>query len=241
MKLKTTLRIAAATFGLMAAALVPAMAGNFASFSQTTTNSNPWTFTNNGASSTFTASTAVTFSYSVPNGYGAAGTPIAAHISFSGTPTSTAFNVLGQDFQPLTITSMVITADTPVGGLSNLLSLTGTGVIVGTNNAYTAGLTGDTTVPGQTVNFSSDFLSFSGEEAFSFAYTLKNPNTPLVIKASNSYLKTFLASGTGTFSAGNAHTGVPEPSTNAAFLFGGLGLLGLIAFGRKTRAGSMAS
>jgi len=240
MKLKSTLRIAAATFGLMAAVMVPAMAVQFAQFTQLGTNPNPWTFTNSGATSTFTANIPVSFSFNVPNGTGST-TTIPATMSFNSVVTNTAFNTFGLDFQPLALTTMTITANTPIGGLSNLLTLTGNGVLFGPNNAFTAFYQGDNTIAGQSVTYTSDFLTFGGSEQFSFSYNLKTPTTPLVIKSSNFYLKSFQAGGGGNFSSQSATFGVPEPSTNVAFLFGGLALLGLIAYGRKTRAGSMAS
>jgi len=245
MKLKTTLRIAVASCALMAAALVPAIAGPFATFNQTGSNPNPWVFTNTGATSTFTVvsgSIPVDFTYSVANGYGATGLNIPATLTFSASvaakATSATLGVTTYDEQDMVLNSLVITADTPVGGLSNLLTVSGTGAIVGVNGGTTPAFAGDSSV-GQIVNMSSDFLTFAGFESFNLAYVLTSA-APLHIQG-NSYLRTFHASGTGNFSAAQATFGVPEPSTNAAFLFGGLALLGLIAFGRKTRSGSLAS
>jgi len=242
MKLKTTLRIAAATFGLMAAVLVPAIAGPFATFNQTGSNPNPWVFTNNGASSTFTVASGsipVDFTYSISNGTGLVGVNIPATLTFSAGPSTTAFNFGGFDVQPLDLFNMTITSNASFGGLNNLLTLTGTGALSGFDGGTPAGFAGDSNL-GDTVVYSSDFLNFSGQESYQYAYTLAGGSSVMGI-AGNSYLKNFLASGTGNFFAGQARTGVPEPSTNAAFLLGGLGLLGLVAFGRKTRAGSLSS
>jgi len=241
MKLKTTLRIAAASLGLMAAALVPAIAGPFATFNQTGINPTPFVFTNTGATSSFTLVTAVIpvdFTYSVANGYGPTGVNIPAVMSFSATVSGTGFDFGGIAVQGMTLNSLVITADVPSGGFSNLLTVNGNGILDGIYGGTTASMAGDTSV-GQTVNYTSDFLNFAGNNAYNLAFVLKN-TTPLKL-AGNSYLKTFKASGTGNFSSDEQSFGVPEPSTSTAFLFGGLAVLGLIAFGRKTRAGSIAS
>jgi hypothetical protein len=246
MKLKTTLSIAVASLGLMVAVLAPASA-QFANFTETGT-ATPFDFTNStGTFTLLTATIPVDFVFSTGNGYGPSGDTIAATMSLTAVEDGHAYaDGSGPTFdvQPLTITGITFTADTPVNGQSELLNITGTGSIYGVKNGGSDTFGGDNT-ESQVVNYSSDFLIFgAGDDNYTYALTLGkiSPTQNYTVGINGNYLKTFKASGSGNFFADEvSSTNVPEPSASAAFLLGGLGLLGLMAFGRKTRSGSMAS
>lgn len=240
MKLRKSFLVSAATAVLAAASFAPAVAQNTITFAQFQLGNgapaNPFIFTNAGAGSTISVvggSVPVNFTYQVANTYGAAiGAPIAATMTFtalvSGPASSAVIAGKLTDFQNIQLTNMVFTANVPVGGQTNLLSLnSSTGTISGKDKGSTAGLTGDSSV-GDTVNFSSAFLpSFAGAQSENYSLSFTSVNPSLTI-AGNGYLRGFSTSGTGTFAEVT-----PEAGSLALLSFGVLPLVALKLRNRK--------
>jgi len=238
--LRKSFLVCAATAVLAAASFVPALAQNTITFAQFQLGNgapaNPFKFTNAGAGSGISVvggSVAVNFTYQVANSYGAAiGAPIAATMTFtalvSGPATSQVIAGKTVDFQNLQLTNMVFTANVPVGGQTNLLSLiNSTGTLSGVNHGSTAGLTGDSSV-GDTVNFSSAFLpSMAAAQSRNYALSFTSVNPSLAI-AGNGYLRSFTTAGTGTFAEVT-----PEAGSLALLSFGVLPLVALKLRNRK--------
>jgi hypothetical protein len=176
-------------------------------------------FANSGGTSTFgliSASIPVTFKYKVDNGHGGINVDIAATMTLTANVTN---GPLGY-FQDMSGVSMAITANTPVRGLTNLLSMGATGQLTSAPNSNIANFGGDTS-NSQLVGFTSDFLDFSNTTDRSFNFAL-NSLTPRASLNGNGYLNTFTAAGLGNFASDPAPlSSVPEPSA--------LGLLGLAA------------
>jgi len=240
MKLRKSFLVSAATAVLAVASLAPALAQNTITFAQFQLGNgapaNPFVFTNSGAGSNISVvsgSVAVNFTYQVANSYGAGiGNAIAATMTFTAmvsAPASSAV-VAGKlnDFQNLQLTNMVFTANVPVGGQTNLLTVSNsTGTLAGVNKGSTAGFAGDSST-GDTVNFSSAFIpSFAGAQSENFALSFTSVNPSLVI-AGNGYLRSFTTSGTGTFAEVT-----PEAGSLALLSFGVLPLVALKLRNRK--------
>ena len=231
---------ATALFMTGVTAAVAAPTTTFAQAKQDVTG-NQFQFTNTGATSTFTTigSIPVDFQYYAPNSYGAVLTTIPATLNFSAVaaaPAQTLGSVVDQSLKNVNLT---LTALTPVGGKTNLLSATSsagdlTGLLGGGSG------TEFSSTPTDNIGFTSDFIDLTGstDRNFAFSFSSINPNLSL---AQNGYLSGFTAAGTGTF-ASNFGTPVPEPAANASLALGGLGLLGLMLRARKTRRanGSLA-
>lgn len=227
----------AAVVALGVASVAPAKAVNvtFAQFFQAAAG-NPFTFTNAGGASTFTVAVPVTFVYLVPNGYGAPFVPIAGTMTLSSIVSAPA---AGTD-QPMMSTNMVFTANTPVSGFTNLLTLSNSTGTISSTGGLTAAFQGST--PGNVVTFSSQFLDFSltVNRAFALSFTSVQPSYSV---NGNGYLDSFQASGTGTFSSDPApeyHNPVPEPGVTATFAMGALGLFGLMFRARKRKDDQVA-
>jgi PEP-CTERM motif len=201
------------------------------------------TFINAGAGSMLTTvgfSQPVTFKYKVANSYGAAESVINATMTLTAdvngtTQTGTLFglSLYNQNFQNVTV---VITADTPVSGNTNLLTMsTGTtGSMTGQFSQTTGVFSGDTGgSPANVVNYASDFLFFLPGERHAFTFNLNSVTTagvPGVTLNANNYLNTFTAQATASFSA--AGVNVPEPGTMA--LVGmGIGVMGVFVRRRR--------
>lgn len=203
---------------------------NFASFYESTA-ANSFVFTNTGAGSTLVcASTPITFVFQSPNTYGAIGQAIPGVLTLSATVNGAASSTvipggtyLGQPFNNI---SFSFTANTPVAGHTNLLSITGgSDNLSALKNGYNVSLGADT-VNGDNLVFQSDFLTFGAvtDENYNFALT---SSVPAAID-NNGYFTSFNAAGTGIFAS--APLPSPEPGTlvSLAVLSGCLGI-GLIA------------
>jgi len=251
-----------AATAVMAACVTPAKADltTFASFNLRGGAANPFTYTNaSGPNSTFTLVTTqipVTFTYQVPNGFGAAGTPIDAVLTFSaqvngvvtkadgsaltGSPANTAVK---QMLKNVTFTFTSLSAGN-LPGTDLLTTTASTGALTGVIGGRTLNFNGDTGL-GNSVNYSSDFLNFSNtiEQDFSFGFTsLKTigTNGALSVKTTGNLangkgnFNPFTTSGGGTFDSDPAPLAPsPEPAPVAAFLIGGMGLALLAFRGRK--------
>lgn len=197
---------------------------------------NAFVFTNNGADSILTVvNVPVNFSYQTDNCYGAVGQNILANMTLTAS-VSDAGNLTGKNIsQSFTVNSMVFTAVNPINGNSNLLTLQNgsTGVFTGLKGSHVGSLYGDTD-NGDTVQFTSDFLSFDQtiERNFSLSFTSLNPSLQL---SANNFLSSFTAAGTGTFDSDPVPTLVPEPSSIVFWMIGGICIAGTLTI-RKRRA-----
>ena len=208
----------------------------------TTTAGNAYVFTNTGSSSSFSStSVPVQFEFNVPTTFGAAGTPIPAILTISqGTVSATAGTASfgGKTYfdQPLGTFALKIA---PVGSpTTNLLSIVSptTGDITGYVNSSKTDITGDTQT-GNTVTFTSDFLSFSSSTSRSYDLSASGISPAVSINA-NGYLNSFSGTGPGVFDSNNLAV-TPEP--NAAVSLTVLaGCLALTLVARRRRIQPLA-
>jgi hypothetical protein len=131
-------------------------------------------------------------------------TPQFAHLFLTSTTTSPvevgAGGTLFEHF-PAATNTMRFVLDTPVNGMSNLLSVTYSDMLSGLPNAQAGDLGGSTLlVPPDTVTFSSDFIDFSAvtERGFSLGFSSIVPGLSV---GSGGFFVPFTAAGTGTFAA----------------------------------------
>ena len=244
-----SLGAAALALGLGASKPVSAATTTFAQFFENG-GGNDFVFTNTGNSSSgfslTSSSVPVYFLYQVPNGAGAE-VPIAATMSFSalvnGPATSSGGNI-SQGLQDLRLT---FTADSAINGKTNLLTVYDsspsgvTGSANGPTNTQSPTVTGDNTI-GNDVQFSSDFLSFTGatEENYSLAFSSLinqvDSSAGLAI-GSDGYLQSFAAAGTGTFASDPAPSpppsGTPEPGVLS--MVAALGASGMFGFMKRRK------
>jgi PEP-CTERM motif len=125
--------------------------------------------------------------------------------------------------------TLSITLDSPAaegsGSKTNLLTVVFTGQLVGEGGSRTPQLSGNTAL-GDSVTFSSDFLTFDAAQARDFSLTFTSWTTGadsggLEVDPLDSFYQSATAAGTGTFDA----TIIPEPSTIAILALGSFGLL----------------
>jgi len=208
---------------LLAAASAPARADLvFADFSQTS--DRPFTFTNTGSGSTFTASTTVNFEFT--NVPGAPAGFQTANLSLTASAVTPASVLLGTVLQPIdgATNTLAITANG-----QNLLTAVFNGVLVGGEGGQNLSISPQD--PANTVIFTSDFLNFSGSGPRSFNLSLPTVDPP-VAQDANGFLASFFSDALGTFSTQNAPVVVPEP---ASFHLAACGLA-LVALAARTRS-----
>jgi hypothetical protein len=108
----------------------------------------------------------------------------------------------------------------------------------GGNSATFAGtdLGGGSALYNNTVTFTSDFVNFNNatNKAFGWSYTNVNPLLNLGGTFPNYYISSFVANGSGNFSALLGPAPVPEPGTLAMFV--GMGISGGLLTLRRRRA-----
>ncbi|HLK57268.1 MAG TPA: hypothetical protein VKU00_11920 [Chthonomonadaceae bacterium] len=238
MYLKRIGLIASATALMSLACLTAAHAQltTFAQFRESNNSVNAFSFTNTDstASGFHVVSIPVEFSYGVNNGYNGNSTAnIDATLTFSANvtakPTALGGGFFSQDF---TNVSMVFTANTPVNGLTNLLTVSNSTLsMFGKGNSAS---TDSDVSTGDTVNFSSDFLIFSNtiDRDFALSFSSLQPGLSTDI---NGWLKSFTASGTGTFASEPAPFYSPD-GASLSLLSGGLLPLAGFALYRRRRA-----
>lgn len=223
----------------MMALLTTAAQAQLTTFAQFTQSGGvrPFSFTNAGAASTFALNSPlnVNFVYQVLNDYN--GNGFAATIPAMMTLTSDVAS-LGQVLggfrnQPMTNITMTFTANTPVNGKTNLLTIvanaggtTSGGSLFGANASSTANFAGSQNGgTGDSVTMTSDFLSFTSTTQRDYSLSL-NAATPNFSLNGNGYLNSFTADGTGTFASDPApfSSFVPEPASLVFVLLGGIAL-----------------
>ncbi len=222
---RLTATLAAIVVGIGLAASARAQA-TFAQFDESTNSgTEPFTFTNNGTSATFSGTVMGNFTFLLP------GLPTGPQ-SVTITLTSTALNPATAAgpflFQPID-GGMNTISFTRVSDGANLLTVTFTGTMSGFDGDNSATL-GANTAFGDTVNFSSDFLDFSATTARNMSLT--ESLDPAYTQNANGFLDDFTADLTGGFSATPNPLVVPEPGSIALV---SVGALGLIACGRRRR------
>ena len=132
-----------------------------------------------------------------------------------------------------------ITRDTPAaeggGSRTNLLTMTFTGKLRGDLGGSTPNLSGNSAL-GDTVTFSSDFLSFANaaQEDYNLAFTSWVPNG-LSVDAGDNLFNTAVAASAGTFDFGVLSVSVPEPNMLPLFGAASLGLLSRRALRPRSR------
>ena len=209
---------------VMACAIAPANA-QFAQF-QAGSSGDPFSFTNSGSSSTFDGtSVPISFAYLVPNGTGTTSIiPATLTLSSVVDGTATKENLGGTvyDFQNLQDVNVTITADSPINGQSNLLTLTGADATLAGQNQKSVLSLSDTPT---TLDYTSSFLNFApGADSFSLSF---NTSSSVGI-ASDDYLKSLTAGGaSGSFAGTVSSTLVPESSGAITMVAGLLLLCGL--------------
>ncbi len=143
----------------------------------------------------------------------------------------------GQVVDVIKITRSTAAAE-GTGTKTNLLTMTFTGKLRGDIGGDTPNISGNTSL-GDTVVFSSDFLSFANAttEDYNLAFSSwGQPNPPpfgLQPSATDSFYSTASSASAGTFDFGVLAVSVPEPTLLPLIGAAGLGLLS-----RRTRRGS---
>jgi hypothetical protein len=245
MKIRTLLATTIAAVGLAAlSAPTFALPVTFAQFSQSHSGS-PFVFTNNTTSPNnleLTATVPVNFEFLVANGAGVPpNTDIAATLVVTAIANPAATVVGHTVLQPFSSITMTFTANTPIHGQTNLLTVDSstTGTLIGSTGAHSASLNGDSS-GGDTVVFSSAFLDFGSTTSRDFDLSFSSLNPALTVAPNTTghkvkgYPESFTTSGTGTFGSDPAPSfGEPEPSPALALLVGGLGLTLLFVRNRK--------
>lgn len=132
-----------------------------------------------------------------------------------------------------------ITRDTPAaeggGARTNLLTMTFTGQLLGAIGGATPQLSGNSAL-GDTVTYSSDFLSFaqSTEQDFSVTFSSWGPAVPPppgLSVATDGFYNDATAAGAGTFDFQGNATRMPEPGSVSLIV---LGSAALLAGGRRS-------
>jgi len=238
--------VAAGLVALAFAAAKPAAASvTFASYNDTQTQK--WSFTNSGSGATVAATVIpMSFTYGTANSYNVAGTPILGTLTVTGVLDNDNqfvthggpphFTPIISDSTYLSSLTMTFTASTAKHGLSNLLTVTATNPdLTGMDGKRTASVLGSENTVGETVNFSSNFLDFTGTSDRTLSLSLTSLSVGLG-KNGDGFLNSFLASGAGNFSTTPAPT--PTPEASSVVSFGALLMLGAIALIGRRRFGS---
>ena len=244
-------------FALGAVAVAGAAVSSVPAFAQTPTYTfaqygqqtsvQAFSLTNNGPTSTITASAQVRFFFLPNTSYPqTAGLPTD---TFNATMTFTASNPLapatGSNTPGVTITERFSTysfmfIDNGVGN-RNLLSGSGKNLLLSGTYSDGSSVLNVSTPPAGDVLYTSDFVDFSTSTDRNFGISLSSVVPVLVIDttnpnpAFNGYVRSFTAASTGTFASNfnNPPPPVPEPGMVTFALTGGAGIMGMVIRGRR--------
>jgi hypothetical protein len=237
--------LAVSGFVLESSALAASTPVTFAQVIESAANSNPSVFAylNNGTNAELGTDVAGVFGASVPVDFtylAVLGTPLAADLSgvqdatitltsSTATPASTAvmgiYGIEPIDASGPAVNILKITRDTPAaegaGSRTNLLTMIFTGTLLGAIGGETPQLSGNSAL-GNTVTYSSDFVSFAQSTQQDFSMTFSswgpaNPPPPGLSIGTGGFFNPATAAGTSTFDFEGAATVIPEPS--AVWLF----------------------
>ncbi|MGC4047836.1 MAG: PEP-CTERM sorting domain-containing protein [Armatimonas sp.] len=229
MNFKVTSLVLCAGVSLLALLPGKANAQALTTFASVDTIGQVFQFLNSGAGSTFgltSASIPVTFRYKIANGYGG----IDQNIDATMTLTSLVSGGPGGFDQGIGDIQLSITANTPINGQTNLLSMGATGRLTSQAGSDIANFGGNTR-NNFIVGFSSDFLDFTNTTDRAFNFALNSLNPPAGLNG-NGYMNTWNATGLGNFATiPAAQTTVPEPATLA--LLGLAAIPGVVALRRR--------
>lgn len=231
----------AMTFGSAIAASAAPI--TFAQFHELTTgNPNLFSYTEHGGDGGATASlTAV----SVPVSFSYVGIPglpadlsgnVAATLTLTTTTNQPAVSLMGviDDQQFPTVSTLTITKDTPAaegsGSQDVLLSMNFNGQLFATPGGSVAQLTGQTAV-GNSITYSSDFLSFTNSPPQDFAVSLSSwvssgDSGPVEVDSQTGFFNSATAAGVGTFDTSvGSTTFFPEPTSLSILALGAIPML----------------
>lgn len=189
------------TLSLLTIALLSSTARGQTTFAQFTQDSSIEAFTFSNANATFQGMTTGDLTFL------AAGAPVgpqAANITLTSSAMTQASTAGPFLFQPIDGATNTLSF-TRISDGANLLTLTFTGTFSGFNSDTIAALSGDSNA-GDTVVYSSDFLTFSNAD--SRAFNLNATPDPDYSQGMNGFLNNFATDLNGSFAAT-----VPEPST----------------------------
>lgn len=210
-RLGATLAVVTIAFGCAVSAFAQ---DTFAQFDETQGNE-PFTFTNNGTSATFSGTAMGNFTFLLP---GLPNTPQAVIITLSSTTFTQAETGGPLILQPIDGSTNTLSF-TRVSDGANLLTVTFTGSILGFAGDNSATMSGNTAM-GDTVTFTSDFLNFSGTTERDMSVDLSLD--PAYTQNADGFLDNFTADLDGGFTATPDPTVVPEP---AVYMLLGVGML----------------
>ena len=192
---------------------------------------NDFMFTDLGTSVTFDAASMIFFTFAPGLGTPYDGSPREATLTLTSSSSTPGSDVAGTDTEggfsgTFTIMDMMTGANLLSGTFGPSAAASGT-------DAGNSATFQDSTPPPIQVQFTSDFLNFSGVTTEAFGISLSNV-LPAITLDSNGFLESATGVGTGTFSAEPLPTSsTPEPASGA--LIGG-GLIGLSLLMRKRTA-----
>lgn len=185
--------------------------------------------TTNGTFSTVPGGNPISFRYQGVSGLPAGSYPVGlvgfqdAHLSITNaTTTATGTNISSNTTQPINgLITILITRDTPFNGGTVLLrveiastsaGLPASGVypaqpasasttdLSGTTGGDSFTFSGSTSLSGQSIRFTSDFLDFTQTTSRAFAINFSGLSTPFALNA-NGFLNSLLTPGGGSFSS----------------------------------------
>lgn len=212
----------AAALAVMGIGAGRAKAGSvvFANFLQNNPGDTPWTFTDNGASSTFAISTPENVFFVSTGG-------ASEVLTFNGTAlASLTSTVTGPAVVNGDLVSQGITGTlsfTSPSGPANVLTVNFTGAITGTLGSQSSSAGADSSIEGQAVSFASDYIAPGVSFTPSFTFSIALTQMPAMDVADDGYLASFNGSATGSFSMNEGSGATPTPLPAA--LWGGLGMM----------------